>query len=167
MPCPPTPDAGTVDDAGSLPGVDAPEPGRGAPGTSDAPPLRLPSTPGMVRCGNAMCDAVNAYCCSGAGGSGGGGFETCSPTFCGYRRECDETADCVGTEVCCYSVVASPPAILASSCVQRDQCAYDGSWIACGTQEDCSSVGAPPCVAQSCGGATLQSFCPITRSACR
>lgn len=131
------------------------------------------STPNQIRCGNALCDVVSEYCCTGGGvgptGSGGGNgrFENCSTTFCGYRRECDETADCVGTEVCCYSVVASPPAVLASACQQPAQCAFDGYWLGCGSQDDCTAAGAPDCVAQACGGQVVQTCGPITRSACK
>jgi len=170
--CPPAVDAATVNDVGSAPGIDAAsgaeEGGSDAFAQPDAPPLPLPPTPNQVRCGSALCDATKEYCCAGAGGSGGGGpFETCGSAFCGFRRECDETADCVGTEVCCYSVFASPPPILGSRCVQRSECGISGYWFGCGTQADCSAVGAPACVAQECGGATIQTCGPVTRSACR
>ncbi len=156
--------------------------------TGGSPPdLPQPSTPGMTRCGGAMCDSQSQICCSGMAGSGVGGsdgggsdggapgvggsgtsagFESCSSTFCPFRRECDETADCVGTEVCCFSVFASPPAILGSTCQQPANCAFDGYWLGCGSQDDCEAADAPPCVAQLCGGQTIQTCGPITRSAC-
>ena len=138
-----------------------------------APPnsaLPLPSTPDKIRCGADLCDAVNGYCCSDIQSSSnfsGATFDTCSATFCPFRRECDETADCTSGEVCCYSVVASPPAVLASSCVPSGECAYDGAWVACGSQADCSNAGAPPCMAQQCAGATLQACGPISHFACK
>jgi hypothetical protein len=154
-------------------------------GAPTDPDLPQDPTPGRIRCGTTTCDAATALCCSGmagsgmggsgAGGSGvsgsggsgiGTGFESCSPTFCPYRRECDEPADCVGIEVCCFSVVASPPAILASSCQQPENCAFDGYWLGCGSQDDCDAAEAPDCVAQVCAGQTIQTCGPITRSAC-
>jgi hypothetical protein len=141
-----------------------------APDDPDLPPLPLPSTPAQIRCGQSVCDSETEYCCSGSGGSsvgGGSGFETCSATACPYRRECDETADCVGTEICCYSVVASPPAVLAGSCLQPAACAFDGYWQACGSQADCAATSRPACVAQDCAGATLQTCGSITRSVCK
>jgi hypothetical protein len=170
--CPPVGDAG--------PGAPGSFGGGGAPSADaatvfsgadylEAGPLPLASTPNQIRCGQATCSATNQYCCSGMGGSGNGsGFETCSDKFCPLRRECDETADCVGNEVCCYEVVAAPPPILAASCVPRSQCNFEGDlWVACATQADCAAVGAPPCVAQQCGTTTIQSCGPITRSKCR
>jgi hypothetical protein len=109
---------------------------------------------------------------SGAGGSGmsgsstSTGFESCSATFCPYRRECDEPSDCVGTEVCCFHVVASPPSVLASSCEEPEQCAFDGYWLGCGSHDDCDAAGAPDCVAQDCKGQTIQTCGPISRTAC-
>lgn len=130
--------------------------------------LAYPSTPGSIRCGDALCDAATQYCCSGMGGSGNGsGFETCSDTFCPERRACDEPSDCVGTEVCCFSVVSSPPPILASYCAQPQECAFPGIYLGCGSQADCDALGAPDCVAQPCGGGTLQTCGPITRDLCK
>jgi hypothetical protein len=163
-------------DACLLPGRTCPNEGAGgagAAGMSDGgrpalPELPQETTPGQIRCGGAMCESYTEYCCSGAGGNGNGsGFESCSSSSCPLRRECDETADCVGTEVCCFSVVASPPPVLASSCEEPEQCAFDGYWIGCGSQADCDAIGAPGCVAQPCGDQTIQTCGPITRSACK
>jgi hypothetical protein len=119
-----------------------------------------------------MCDADKQYCCSnvqyGAPSTSDATFDICSATFCGNRRECDETADCRTGEVCCFSVFQSPPAILGSTCRKASQCtANDSQWIGCGSQEDCTRAGAPPCLAQECGGATLQLCGQPSRFACR
>lgn len=101
------------------------------------------------------------------GGSGNGsGFVTCNATFCPMRRECDEPSDCLGDDVCCFSVVASPPPIMASSCVPPDQCGYEHTYLGCATQADCEANNAPPCVSQPCGGGDIQTCGPITRSSC-
>jgi hypothetical protein len=188
--------AGSLGGGATHTGGSAPEDGAGMGGEAgNAPPhpdLPQDPTPGRIRCGSTTCDAQSQLCCSGmagsgvggaspadsgagglsasgsgAGGSGiGTGFESCSPTFCPYRRECDEPADCIGTEVCCFHVVASPPAVLASSCQQPEMCAFDGYWLGCGSQDDCAAAGAPDCVAQVCKGQTIQTCGPITRTAC-
>jgi hypothetical protein len=166
------------DNSGGTAPIDDPAPGISGSGgvggsiSSGGQPttgeLSQEPTPGMIRCGDSLCDSYTQYCCSGLGGSGSGsGFETCSDSFCSARRECDETSDCVGTEVCCFSVISSPPPILAATCQQPEQCGYDGSYIGCGSQADCDAAGAPDCVAQPCGGATIQTCGPITRSFCK
>jgi hypothetical protein len=101
------------------------------------------------------------------GGGAGGGPDACSTSFCAYRRECDETSDCVGSDVCCVSLFFSPPPRLGNVCTPRSQCVLSADeWIACGTQADCEAANAPPCVAQACGGTTLQTCGPIRRSLC-
>jgi hypothetical protein len=185
---------GSAGDGGTATGGSAgvSDAGAGAGGEPTRPNLPQEPTPGNIRCGSQMCDAQSQLCCSGMAGSGvggggvggsgmagsgvaglgtggssiGTGFESCSTAICPYRRECDEPADCVGTEVCCFHVVASPPSVLASSCEQPEQCAFDGYWLGCGSHEDCDAAGAPDCVAQNCKGETIQTCGPISRTAC-
>jgi hypothetical protein len=133
----------------------------------DAQPLAYGPTPGQIRCGNKFCNSDTENCCSGMAGSGNGsGFENCVAGFCPYRRECDETADCVGNEVCCYELAG--PGDLSASCVPPSQCPVgNGLWIACSAQADCDKMNAPPCVAQQCLGSTVQTCGPITRVYCK
>ncbi len=142
-------------------------------GTSDVPQeiaaAPITSTPNRINCGGTWCDATKAYCCNtGAGGVGGNAtFNSCRVDFCPYRRECDETADCVAGEVCCFSVFSSPPPTLGSTCVPAAQCGLAGTnWFGCGSDADCTAVGAPGCVSQDCGGANVQTCGPLSRHVC-
>lgn len=151
---------GGAGDAGSATG------GTGAASGGNAPMLDDP-TPGQTRCGGTLCDSSSEYCCSGMAGSGGGtGFEMCSATFCPFRRECDEPSDCVGGDVCCYSVFMSPPPIMGARCIPAAECMSDYDWLGCATQADCEAQGAPACVSQPCGGGTIQTCGPVRRSSC-
>ena len=170
MGCPGAEDASTADGSLPRPNSVTATVASGATGAGGAStPVLQPPTPNAIRCGGRTCDATKEYCCTsgGNGGAGGGGtFNTCSPTFCPQRRECDETADCLGTDVCCFSVVSSPPPVLASHCAPRGECGSDYAWIGCGSQEDCTALGAPECVAQTCRGSHVQTCGPVRRTSC-
>jgi hypothetical protein len=149
----------------------APEPGA----TDAAPPtivdgaLVYGPSPNEVRCGSTTCNVLHEFCCESPGnGAGGfGPFVSCG-SACGPHRECDETADCVGDQICCMSVIASPPPVLGAYCTAPHNCAGEGSWIACNSQDDCTAAGvSAPCTAQLCGQTVVQSCGPISHSACR
>jgi hypothetical protein len=156
-----TPAAGVNGHAGTIGGAGTTG---GTSGEGSDPTLPLAPTPNQIRCGAATCPVETDYCCSSADDT----FDLCSPTFCGVRRECDETADCLPGEVCCYRVFLSPPPAVGSTCVPKGQCSFEGlTWIACSSQSDCQAEGAPACVAQQCRSATLQTCGPITRTDCK
>jgi len=161
MPDASVPDA-SVPDA-SIP--DASTPDASVPDASVA----LQSTPKRITCGDRLCAGDSRCCLSRPDESNQSPTLTsCSHSFCSMRRECDESADCASGEVCCYSVVSSPPAVVGSYCVLPANCGGEAeSWIACGKPEDCSNAGAPPCIAQKCAGTTIQACGEIPRAACR
>jgi hypothetical protein len=126
----------------------------------------LPSTPGSVRCGSFVC-APGYQCCVNRQGSP-------ASTGCGWRsanscrldaRTCDEIADCGPGELCCIGVRYDYQApTLESYCqyqsttfreIQMTTCDR-GYNIACGSDDDCNAVSAPPCVAQRCRGDVVQ-----------
>jgi hypothetical protein len=161
MPDASMPDASMPD--ASMP--DASMPDASMPDAS--PPLR--STPRRVGCGERVCDA-NALCCLSRPDESNQSptLTSCSRSFCSMRRECDESADCASGEVCCYSVVSSPPSVIGSYCTLPVNCGADTeSWIACGKEEDCSAAGVSQCLAQKCAGTTVQACGEIPRAACR
>jgi hypothetical protein len=119
----------------------------------------LASTPGQVRCGPLTCGQGQECClrkegrpasdgCSSPGSSGA--------TAC-YWRKCDESGDCAAGEFCYWIVLTSPPPTLGSYCVLSPDASAGSGYVACGSDEDCRAVGAPPCVAQRCRGDILQS----------
>jgi hypothetical protein len=147
-------------DGGALP--DAPQVDDGG--------LSVVPTPGRTRCGATTCDPATQYCCY----TDSGAFDTCNAPFCPIRRECDDPSDCNPGEVCCYHVVMSPPPIMGSSCERPERCAFPGSYfLGCSSDRDCPPESTadggrsqPACVAQSCGGAVLQTCGLIPRNQC-
>ena len=170
------PDASPPDD--SPPDDSAPDasPSDAAPPDSSPPDaaspntdLPLASTPKRIRCGPSVCN-IDASCCLSRPDPSelSPTLTACSNDFCSMRRECDQTADCGQGQICCYSVVSSPPAVVGSYCTVPANCGGGTpSWVACGTQADCSNLGAPPCMAQQCAGTIVQACGPIPYSACR
>jgi hypothetical protein len=159
------PDASAPDASVPDASVDASVPDASAPDASV--PLR--TTPKRMSCGDRVCD-MDAHCCLSRPNESDQSptLTSCSRSFCSMRRECDESADCVSGEICCYSVVSSPPSVLGSYCGLRAKCGVDAeSWIACGKPQDCSNVDAPACVAQKCAGTIVQACGQIPRAACR
>jgi hypothetical protein len=123
----------------------------------------LPSTPGVVRCGPAVCAPGEICCVHDEGSPEAIGCDPDGPDSCWGRdhvdvRVCDESADCAAGEVCCYSVWSAPPATLGGLCEKSlANCHLDGGdYLACGSEDDCRAVGTRSCVAQICRGEVLQ-----------
>jgi hypothetical protein len=135
----------------------------------------LPPTPGLVRCGEIVC-AEGYECCvrEGRGDPASIGCDARSNATCNGsagRRKCDETADCGQGELCCWVVVHSPPATLASYCyspgagLAATNCPSLDS-AGCGSEADCDAIGAPACVAQQCRGDIIQTCGYIPSESC-
>lgn len=123
----------------------------------------LSSTAGSVRCGPVLCLPGDKCCLRNEGSPASIG---CAPPSgdC-LPRTCDETADCDFGQLCCIVFMGSPPVTLGSRC--HDGLTCDRlDYIACGSDDDCRAVSAPPCVAQRCRGDVLQSCGPIAFSDC-
>jgi len=164
---------------GSMPDASPPDtspPNMPDASTPDTPDTSMPngprpyaSTPKQIRCGAGLCDIDDRCCLTRPDDSElSPTLTSCAQSFCSMRRECDETADCSAGEVCCYSIVSSPPAVIGSYCTLAINCGgMTESWVACGPANDCTKAGAAPCLAQKCAGTTLQACGQIPRFACR
>jgi hypothetical protein len=129
----------------------------------------LPSTPGQIRCGSITCGFGYQCCVRQEGSPASDGCDDRAKTTCRhdpYSRTCDEAADCYPGERCCWAVQGGPAIVSYCTSAAQPSCAM-GDTIACGSDDDCRTAGAPSCVAQRCRGDILQScgalppqYCP-------
>lgn len=135
----------------------------------------LPPTPGQIRCGSITCSDGDQCCLREKGSPASNGCDSRSKSTCHgtqSARVCDQTADCYTGETCCWFITATPPATIGSGCYPstngsvNPDCLGKREWIACGSDDDCLAIGAPPCVAQRCRGDILQSCGPIPSEFC-
>ncbi len=135
--------------------LEASSDGGGGDSNGDAAPA--PGA-GKIGCGSVPCSiAMMEYCC--LQGGDGGPSETCQTTggaCTGGRIECDEPADCLSMQVCCFEP-AQP--WVQSSC-HVDCTGGGGTRVqACRTQSDCTTG---TCQVRACtGGFSIQSCAPI------
>ncbi len=123
----------------------------------------LASTPGQVRCGSINCGYGDHCCLRVEGRPASNGCDSRATATCNAilgTRVCDETADCNPGELCCWTLVTSPPPTIGSICVASNDALagrYHCEYIACGSDDDCRAVGMPLCGAQQCRDDILQS----------
>jgi len=125
----------------------------------------LSSGPGVVRCGSTVCAPGEKCCLRHEDRPASIGCVSLSET-CGWgARSCDETADCDFGQLCCVMWLSSPPLTLGSRCHDSLTC-YRGDYVACGSNDDCRAIAAPPCVAQRCRGDVLQTCGALPSGSC-
>lgn len=137
----------------------------GSGGTAGTSGFALPATPGLVICGDGLCNTATQHCCFDLATSGGV-TAACRPlatTCTGVSVQCDEAADCPGTgNVCCAGLggLTSAAALLSSlgtRCEPAVACSGTGQLVVCSKDSDC--LGAGVCCATS-GVPTCLSVCP-------
>jgi hypothetical protein len=141
-------------------------PDAGADGSNDAaPPLEGDAPdPGSVVCDGLPCASLDHYCCD----DNMAGTEKCVPdqvsACAGFRRKCDEAADCPGGQVCCIPPNAAPFIAYTTFCVAS--CTFDPlAYQVCKTDAECEKGMA--CVTQPCHGETIQSCGPLPANRCQ
>jgi hypothetical protein len=162
-----TADAGSGGGGGGGANEDAGAGGGGGGGGGGSVDGGAPSNAGQVGCGvTPSCDLSTSTCCVLADGGAActkGTGATC-PSIGGdpVTRQCDETADCPGGQICCLEIINNTA--IGSSC--HADCGGNGGRRAqaCKQQSECQSgtcqvrtcsAGGP---IESCG--PLSSLCP-------
>lgn len=147
----------------------------GSPGNSEAAwdGSLLAPTPGVVRCGPIFCH-YGYECCLNDDGSPAGCDLRSTARCLGKEypsRVCDETADCHPGELCCVGAPTNGWRIgayceVSGTTSPLTSCAVWGEHTACGSDDDCRALSAPPCVAQRCRGDILQTCGPLPADWC-
>jgi hypothetical protein len=115
------------------------------------------SDPGQIACGAANCDVPDEYCCDDSMQPGN---EKCVPSItsscAGFRRMCDEAADCEIGNVCCTIPAAATFYAYNTSCAPSCDTYFPQL---CKTSAECTNGQA--CVSQTCNGWLVQTCGPI------
>lgn len=145
-------------------GVDAGSDGGSEPdgGTANDAGTPLPSDPGYVQCGGQPCESATSYCCD----DNAANTEKCVPqtvSACGgYRRSCDESADCPAGTVCCLIAPQMPWIEYTTWC--GSSCGADSFLQVCKSDAECTGV---PCVTQPCHGETISTCGALPSAPCQ
>jgi hypothetical protein len=124
--------------------------------TCQAPDGGAACDPGMVACGNTMCDTSQTSCCRA---TGDGGTDQCvgpNGACTGTLVRCNETSDCAKGLVCCdtygaTSCMASCGAYAIQICRSDTECGLDSD-----------AGAAKKCIVQTCGGGPAPGGGPST-----
>lgn len=118
------------------------------------------TTPGTVQCGTNTCNVPAQVCCvrfqldGGADGGAGVTRNCTAPNACqnGATTECDEKADCPGSEVCCLQLGSGS---ITGKCQQG--CGIQGIQL-CKTTTECTNDGGV-CTSYTCPGNNVVQTC--------
>lgn len=119
------------------------------------------SDPGFVQCGGQPCASATHYCCD----DNAANSEKCvlmSVSACGgYRRSCDESADCEAGMQCCLIGQTSPFIEYTTFCAM--DCGQSQLQV-CKSDAECNGQS---CLSQPCHGEIISTCAALPAAACQ